>query len=31
MDIIFLSLTAGLAALTLGLIWICKSLQGEKL
>ncbi len=28
MDIAFLMLTAGLAALTVGLIWVCNSLMG---
>ena len=28
MDVVFLLLTAGLAALTFGLIWLCNSLMG---
>jgi len=30
MDVVFLLLTAGLAVMTLGLIWLCNSLAGEK-
>ena len=30
MDVVFLLLTAGLAALSFGLIGVCNSLMGEK-